>query len=105
MSIVWDRMVRELAPDYDKLTKIMNEGAEIVSRSITRPTGIDFMVVDESAVLLDYDPSEITKRVNWLETQLLTWPNCNRLTWDTWHFTTIESYRRFMTIYHLKWPT
>lgn len=104
MNSVWGHMLTALEPQIDVLTDIMNNGAKIQINSIVRSSGIDASITDNSIITLDYDSSELNKRIDWAKDQLQQWKSCNQLEWDTWRFVNIEAYEKFITLYYLKWP-
>lgn len=99
----WNQVLKLLEPQIDALTSIMTEGQKIEARTIRRPVGYDVIIVDDSDIVLDYDPTKLTERINWVESQLLHWKDCSRLSWDTWHFKNSKSHEKFMMMYYLKW--
>lgn len=103
MTYVWEQMLKVIEPQIDVLTSIMEAGQKIEARSVRRPVGYDVIIVDDSDIILDYDSTKLTERINWVEAQLLYWSECSRLTWDTWHFKNTKSYEKFMMMYYLKW--
>lgn len=103
MSIPWMHMLNSLVPDFDVLTRIMENGSIVEVRTVKRPVGLDMIIVDESSVLESFDKTLLTEIVEWSSSQLEKHPGCNRIGWDTWYFNDIESYQKFMTMYYLKW--
>jgi hypothetical protein len=49
--------------------------------------------------------TKFTEAINWSVTALNEWPNCVRMSYDTWYFKTRYEAEKFSTLFNLKWAT
>jgi hypothetical protein len=50
-----------------------------------------------------YNSTKWTDAINWTVTTLGTWPNCTRMSYDTWDFQHKRDAEKFTTLFQLKW--
>lgn len=47
--------------------------------------------------------TQFTEAVNWSTETLKTWPDCTRMSYDTWYFKERYQADKFNTLFSLKW--
>jgi hypothetical protein len=50
-----------------------------------------------------YHTSHLDESVEWTDSQLKSWPNCERKAWDIWDFKHRRDAEKFITLFHLSW--
>jgi len=90
------KMVLEYGPKYVPiLTYIDNKGVWEIRIQEQWPDGIDYGTT-ESGTALD-------TRCTWCESQLRSWPDVSRWSWQQWHFKSKKDAEKFRTLFTLKW--
>ena len=52
-----------------------------------------------------YTSKKFTACIDWTVITLSNWPNCTRMSYDTWYFTHKRDIEKFSTLFQLKWAT
>lgn len=50
-----------------------------------------------------YNSTKWTNAINWTVATLSTWPDCTRMSYDTWDFNHKRDAEKFTTLFQLKW--
>lgn len=101
MTDPWINMVRQLAPDYDKLWDMLEKKAEIIghlSGRILKVSNRDPL----DAYNVDFD-SNLDECVEWCAGELENWSGCRRISWNQWIFDQVTNAEKFLTLLTLKW--
>lgn len=105
----WIATIKQIFPEYDEVKSLMEEGSKV--RPILRKHGKGWRIsveeVHPDEIILTYgttiDPDILNEAIDWTTTQLSTWPNVRRMSWQDWDFKHKSDANKFITLYYLKW--
>ena len=50
-----------------------------------------------------YHTNKLDRCIEWVDSQLKDWKDCNRMAWDMWDFKHRNDAEKFITVFHLSW--
>jgi len=107
--IAWTESIKQIFPEYDNIKSLMEEGAKV--KPIIRQHGKNWRVSIEEVYPEEIkygtttDPDILNEAIDWTTTQLSSWPNVRRMSWQDWDFKRKSDVDKFITIYYLRWAT
>lgn len=110
MTDPWKSMMTALVQDYDKLYGILNNPTRI-SVSLEKKDRYYWIKISED---WSEDPQdirykhssaipELQERIDWTISQLSTWDNVSRQSYDQWKFSRKLDAEKFITLFNLTW--
>lgn len=110
----WNLMLRDLEPEYDKISQVIDMGPEILPVLINnkkrcilliQETYPDFINLVDKEILEEITSSHLNldNTINQVSEELKTWKGCRRIAWDRWEFDSRKNAEKFVTLFHLKW--
>ena len=108
MSDIWSNAIKQICPEIDELTAIMNDESTIkpiieFKRSRCMVSLVELFPGDH---VDPYDTTPTRKfheRVEWMADELTSWEKCTRLGWNDWRFEQKRDAEKFITLYNLIW--
>lgn len=108
MNDTWTDVLRDLQPDYDKLSDLIKYGPKI--RAVARRINFGWRVrIEEEWGTSDgehyytADYSNLDSRCEWATEQLKDWKFVTRLSHQEWKFFNRKQAEKFVVMYNLRW--
>jgi hypothetical protein len=105
MTNRWTQILQSLEPEYDNLSKIIEDEPYIEPKLSLMENGNYIVSFDEvwpTIFSFDYS-SKLDDRLNWASKELEKWSSVNRSDWNAWRFQHLRDAERFLILYNLKW--
>lgn len=102
----WTHILESLNPDYNILKSCMDAGPFIKPRlaKFKNKWHVELEECWPENVNYFSDVNKLDRTVEWCTVILENWPDCNRISWDTWEFNSKRHAEKFITYYNIACP-